>query len=571
MKPFREVIDGIRKAVMASEVREDIAQGMEYVEQFANTAGENIKKAIDPTLSVSGKAADAAKVGEAVGSLKEEKADKTDLDTERKRIDTLNDGGLNLKDEVIDASIKTWLTDHPEATTTVQDGAISLSKLSNPLQKVIGLVTDVDIGFSATYTIPDNSVMDLNGFSIKCEKISGKNITLKNGTIYMIKGGGDSRVIFANINFRSYDGAWKRPDYSRISNDEPLDELAFNECTFDTVGIGISAVRKLIVNGCTFDNPNLVPQSIDGNHSEMLKIANDYDVLEHGYISGNTFRNSIYFDAIDLYTHGEHCIISGNVFYNCLMGLEIKYETHNAEQAETIKQLIGSIIANNLFINCYGNAFPIRMDTKPYNGIYKKSPIVIFRNNIFDNENNAIQECYVFTGGTPANISGDIVINNTNKLLVFASTSTKSESSVLPITISQCSNEFGTLIKYASDAGKCVANVSNCVSRNILIFNDESEVTVDVDMELYAVSCTIKQFVPNSTRALHFLSSCKVESLSVVAGKLSLINSNMDIIDGSKSVLDVEKTRLFIGSSRVGYITPKLKSYKNTVYNDNFS
>ena len=42
MKPFKEVIDGIRKAVMASEVREDIAQGMEYVEQFANTAGENI-------------------------------------------------------------------------------------------------------------------------------------------------------------------------------------------------------------------------------------------------------------------------------------------------------------------------------------------------------------------------------------------------------------------------------------------------------------------------------------------------------------------------------------------------
>lgn len=68
MKPFKEVIDGIRKAVMASEVREDIAQGLEYVEQFANTAGENIKKAIDPTLSLSGKAADAAKVGEAVNA-----------------------------------------------------------------------------------------------------------------------------------------------------------------------------------------------------------------------------------------------------------------------------------------------------------------------------------------------------------------------------------------------------------------------------------------------------------------------------------------------------------------------
>lgn len=71
MKPFKEVINGIRKAVMASEVREDIAQMGEYVEQFANTAGENIQKAIDPTLSLSGKAADAAKVGEAVNAESE--------------------------------------------------------------------------------------------------------------------------------------------------------------------------------------------------------------------------------------------------------------------------------------------------------------------------------------------------------------------------------------------------------------------------------------------------------------------------------------------------------------------
>lgn len=71
MKPFKEVIDGIRKAVMASEVREDLAQMGEYVEQFANTAGENIQKAIDPTLSIEGKAADAAKVGEAVNAESE--------------------------------------------------------------------------------------------------------------------------------------------------------------------------------------------------------------------------------------------------------------------------------------------------------------------------------------------------------------------------------------------------------------------------------------------------------------------------------------------------------------------
>lgn len=72
MKPFKEVIDGIRKAVMASEVREDIAQGLEYVEQFANTAGENIQKAIDPTLSLSGKAADAKATGDAIRGVRDD-------------------------------------------------------------------------------------------------------------------------------------------------------------------------------------------------------------------------------------------------------------------------------------------------------------------------------------------------------------------------------------------------------------------------------------------------------------------------------------------------------------------
>ena len=97
MKPFREVIDGIRKAVMASEVREDLAQMGEYVEQFANTAGENIQKAIDPTLSLSGKAADAAKVGEAVGQLKEDLSDYY--------FETINEPLFTKKDTVINGYV----------------------------------------------------------------------------------------------------------------------------------------------------------------------------------------------------------------------------------------------------------------------------------------------------------------------------------------------------------------------------------------------------------------------------------------------------------------------------------
>ena len=44
-KTFPETIKDVRTAVMASEVREGIAQGMEYVEQFANIATTKAKEA----------------------------------------------------------------------------------------------------------------------------------------------------------------------------------------------------------------------------------------------------------------------------------------------------------------------------------------------------------------------------------------------------------------------------------------------------------------------------------------------------------------------------------------------
>ena len=78
---------------------------------------DNISIQIDPTLSVSGKAADAKVTGDEINDLKSD-------------LDTLNDGGLVLKDEVIGEHVEDWLDDHPEATTTVQDGSITIAKFS---------------------------------------------------------------------------------------------------------------------------------------------------------------------------------------------------------------------------------------------------------------------------------------------------------------------------------------------------------------------------------------------------------------------------------------------------------
>lgn len=44
-------------------------------------------------------------------------------------LDTLNQGGLNLKEDFIGRQVNEWLDEHPEATTTVQDGAITEPKI----------------------------------------------------------------------------------------------------------------------------------------------------------------------------------------------------------------------------------------------------------------------------------------------------------------------------------------------------------------------------------------------------------------------------------------------------------
>lgn len=44
-------------------------------------------------------------------------------------LDTLNQGGLNLKEDFIGRQVDNWLSYHPEATTTVQDGAITEPKI----------------------------------------------------------------------------------------------------------------------------------------------------------------------------------------------------------------------------------------------------------------------------------------------------------------------------------------------------------------------------------------------------------------------------------------------------------
>lgn len=190
----------------------------EWIKAFA--AWEDFKATIDPTLSIPGKAADAKATGAAVDKEKErasekervlenKKADKTDLDTERKRIDVLNEGGLNLKDEVIDTSIRAWLTEHPEATTTVQDYSLTINKmvigaLGYVTPEMFGAVGDGEtddtkaIQNTINYGASNKVNIEFGSKNYLCES----SITIPNGHTN-IRGSDERRTI---LTFKGTDG-----------------------------------------------------------------------------------------------------------------------------------------------------------------------------------------------------------------------------------------------------------------------------------------------------------------------------------------------------------------------------
>lgn len=79
---------------------------------------------LDDTVNLQGYAPDAKAVGNRLSAIEETANHADELAT------TLNEGGLELKDSIIEGQVDTWLDDHPEATTTVQDGAITKAKIN---------------------------------------------------------------------------------------------------------------------------------------------------------------------------------------------------------------------------------------------------------------------------------------------------------------------------------------------------------------------------------------------------------------------------------------------------------
>ena len=308
MKPWKEVIDGIRNAVLGKEVREDLAQMGEYVEQFANTAGENIQKAIDPTLSLSGKAADAAKVGEAVNAeatrakaaekanakgvsqLKGNKIDKPTAPDDGK-IPRAKGGDVEWvevgqpTDEQTNSAVTKWLDEHPEATTTVQDGAITEQKIN---VKFFPYIKNYYVAPEMFGAVGDGKTDD--SFAIQ-KALDFGGVCILHEKTYLIQ-----KPLIVDVNKSALRGCSSR---SAIEAGTDFDDSTYNACVIFCSKNGDYFTRTTRENehGCF---------RINANHHVAMRIGGPADTPIEGACECQTFHNIMCVQASSAMVIGPH-------------------------------------------------------------------------------------------------------------------------------------------------------------------------------------------------------------------------------------------------------------------------
>lgn len=438
---------------------------------------------VDATLTQDGQAADAKVAGDKISQLKEDKVNKPSAADDGK-IPRAKSGDVEWvevgqpTDEQTNSAVANWLNDHPEATTTVQDGSITEIKLNESLLNrinqsynptLINIKSDVNVG-QAPFL--DDCTYDLCGHTITIEKAIGNNLSFRNGKI----------VLPSKYRFDDVHGSFVleniviESDFWSAHNIY-CDNIRIINCKFTNIAFGFPDSKQVYINNnrfiCTVDNS----ASIVG--SEEFIHINPSTPLDACVISNNYFYGSKN-DCIDCFPAGFVTKIIGNTFDECsdtTIELKSHYRNQGHPNGNTEQSVDGIIISENVFKNVKrrtADSVCINIyATDERTGIVDKDfsfyPKVTISDCIFDNSNNEKIVCIRIAAE-----EGVVLVNNCR---TFAKNSqddddangtfVKGESGCT-VYISNCyTTTHNFLGKGTSTVGVMTARVSNCYGRYI--------------------------------------------------------------------------------------------------------
>ena len=187
------------------------------------------------------------------------------VDDTMRRVETLENGGLEIKDELITGHIKSWLDEHPEATTTVQDHSLTADKL---VVGTLGYITPEMFGakgdgetddtdaINAALACGGTIIFDRKTYLVNADRRlsvkSNSNITLPVGCT--IKAKTTSKSDYRVFNIAPYEDANETvfPENVKISGGGRIvGDLETHVGTSGQAGhgIGIKGANNVIIDG----------------------------------------------------------------------------------------------------------------------------------------------------------------------------------------------------------------------------------------------------------------------------------------------------------------------------------
>lgn len=317
------------------------------------------------------------------------KADRATTDEIREDLDKLNSGSLIIKDNVIKDDINNWLNEHPEATTTVQDGVITESKIYADFlpyikndyvtPKMFGAVGDgvtddsdaIQLAIDSNYSVYIPKGVYKCNKSIKLNNLIGKHIIGENGTDSFA----GARIVFDECDGFVIDGCtslvidnliiYVSQGFSAIKcpcTENRTAKTIFSNCTFKGSGNGItfdcSSGYNTITN-CYFGNTGDYGIGLGINfNKELVSVG-----INYLYITDNKFGSATVGIKIE---ECEYCFISRNDFVT-LIGIQINTTSTIESPVDYITISENVFFTSSIGIDCYGVARYILSKNNTFN------------------------------------------------------------------------------------------------------------------------------------------------------------------------------------------------------------